>query len=189
MKIGTSFEIPSPPDEAYRFLLDVEQVAPCVPGGELGPPSGDGSYPAKVTVRLGPMRIVYSGSLRIAERDDAGMRAVLRATARETGGQGSVEAAMRMHVAAAGEGSRVDVIAELTLTGRAARMGRGLVEDVARRVVADMAACLKRKLADGSSEGAVAATAAPSARPVPGIRLLLRLFLDRLRGVEPKGET
>ena len=96
---------------------------------------------------------------------------------------------MTMRVAAVDEGSRVDVLTQLTLTGRAARMGGGLVEDVAKRFVADMAVCLKRKLADGPSEGAAVADVPPSARPVSGIRLLLRVFLNRLRGGEPKGET
>ena len=98
MEIVTDFTIPSPPDEAYRFLLEVDRVAPCVPGGELGPRCADGSYPAKVTVRLGPMRLVYAGSLSIAEQDGSERRAVLRATALESAGQGTVYATMTMRV-------------------------------------------------------------------------------------------
>jgi carbon monoxide dehydrogenase subunit G len=188
MEIATSFEIPSPPDEAYRFLLDLERVAPCVPGGEIGPPSDDGSFPATITVRLGPMRLVYSGSLGIAERDDAQRRAVLQASAREAGGQGAAEAAMTMQVASAGGGSRVDVTTDLALTGRAARMGRGLVADVAGRLVDEMAACLKQRLSEPST-GAATASQPAAVRPVSGLTLLVRAVLARLRGLVPKGET
>ena len=100
MEIATTFTILLPADEAYRFLLDLEQVAPCVPGAELGPAAPDGTYPANVTVRLGPMRLGYSGSLWISEQDDSGRRAVLRARAHETGAQGSLEASMTMNVSA-----------------------------------------------------------------------------------------
>src|SRR5256885_16699035 len=92
MEISTRFTILLPADEAYRFLLDLEQVAQCVPGGELGPAAADGTYPANVTVRLGPMRLGYSGSLWISEQDDSSRSAVLRAKANETGAQGSLEA-------------------------------------------------------------------------------------------------
>jgi uncharacterized protein len=191
VEIVTDFTIPSPPDEAYRFLLEVDRVAPCVPGGELGPRCADGSYPAKVTVRLGPMRLVYAGSLSIAEQDDSERRAVLRAAARESAGQGTVDATMTMRVTPNGSGSRVDVLTELTLTGRAARMGRGLVEDVAARFVTDMASCLERELAGGdrTEEESVPTVAPPPARPVSAVKLLVRVLLDRLRGVESRGES
>jgi carbon monoxide dehydrogenase subunit G len=184
MKISTDFTIPLPPQEAYQFLLDVEQVAPCVPGGELGPTAADGSYPAKVTVRLGPMRLVYEGSLRISEQDDASRRAVLRATARETGAQGSLEASMTMHVTPNRGGSRVDVLTELALAGRAARMGRGIVDEVARRLVSDMASCLEQRLADQGGRGE-----APATTPqIAGIKLLLRAVIERLGRIGRKGE-
>src|SRR5256885_1722342 len=82
MEIASSFVLPLPPDEAYRALLDIERVAPCVPGGELGPREGDDTYPAKMTVKLGPMRLVYTGTLRVAGHEDRSRRAVLRVNAR-----------------------------------------------------------------------------------------------------------
>src|SRR2546422_972236 len=125
MEIATTFTILLPADEAYRFLLDLEQVAPCVPGGELGPAAADGTYPANVTVRLGPMRLGYSGSLWIAEQDDSRRRAVLRAKATETRAQGSLEAAMTMNVSANGDASRVRVHTELApARGRSPRSAR-----------------------------------------------------------------
>jgi carbon monoxide dehydrogenase subunit G len=185
MEISTTFTILLPADEAYRFLLDLERVAPCVPGGELGAAAADGTYPAKVTVRLGPMRLGYSGSLWISEQDDSSRRAVLRAKANETGAQGSLEASMTMHVTPNGEGSRVDVRTELALAGRAAKLGRGIVDDVARRLVAEMAACLEQRLGD-QVPGREAH--APTAPQISGIKLLLHVVAERLRNIGRKGD-
>ena len=185
MEISTTFTILLPADEAYRFLLDLEQVAPCVPGGELGPAAADGTYLANVTVRLGPMRLGYSGLLWISEQDDSNRRAVLRAKANETGAQGSLEAAMTMNVTPNGEGSLVDVHTELTLAGRAAKLGRGIVDDVARRLVAEMAACLEQRLGDRGAGWEAQAAAAPQ---ILGIKLLLHVVAERLGRFGRKGD-
>jgi uncharacterized protein len=184
MKISTDFTVPLPPQEAYRFLLDLEQIAPCVPGGELGPAAEDGSHPATVTVRLGPMRLVYDGSLWISEQDDARRRAVLRAQARETGAQGSLEASMAMQVTPNGQGSRVAVLTELKLAGRAARIGRGIVEEVARRLFADMASCLEQRLTERDDQSE--APRAVTKRHVSGIKLFLRAVAERLSRIVRK---
>ena len=185
MEISTTFTILLPPDQAYRFLLDLEQVAPCVPGGELGPAAVDGTYPANVTVRLGPMRLGYSGSLWISEQDASSRSAVLRAKANETGAQGSLDASMTMKVTPNGEGSRVDVHTELTLAGRAAKLGRGIVDDVARRLVAEMATCLEQRLGD---RGAGRETQVAAAPQISGIKLLLHVVAERLGRIGRKGE-
>ncbi|TML98026.1 MAG: carbon monoxide dehydrogenase [Actinobacteria bacterium] len=186
MEIASSFALPLPPEEAYRALLDIERVSPCVPGGELGPRESDGTYPAKMTVKLGPMRLVYTGSLRVAEQDERSRRAVLHATAQAAGGQGTVDATMTMLVKPDGPGSHVAVQTELSLTGRAAKLGRGLVDDVAGRVVADMAACMERELADASPPDE------PGKTPRPGpsvVALVARALLGRLRNFGRKGQT
>src|SRR3989440_5149422 len=185
MEISTTFTILLPADQAYRFLLDLEQVAPCVPGGELGPAAADGTYPATVTVRLGPMRLGYSGSLWISEQDDSSRSAVLRAKANETGAQGSLEAAMTMKVTPNGEGSRVDVHTELSLAGRAAKLGRGIVDDVARRLVAEMATCLEQRLGDQGAGREAQVAAAPQ---ISGIKLLLHVVAERLGRIGWKGD-
>ena len=184
MKISTAFTVPLPPKEAYRFLLDLDQVAPCVPGGELGIAAADGRRAARVTVRLGPMRLVYDGSLWVSEQDEEARRAVLRAKARDAGSQGSLDASMTMNVTPNETGSNVTVVTDMELTGRAARIGRGIVEEVARRLVADMAACLERRLGASRQEAA-----APAPRgELSGIRLLLRAVAERLVRIRQKGE-
>jgi carbon monoxide dehydrogenase subunit G len=185
MKIETDFTVPLPPEQAYRFLLDLDEVAPCVPGGELGPSGEDGSRRAKVTVRLGPMRLVYDGTLWVAEEDEVERRAVLRARAAETGAQGSLNAAMTMHVTPNGEGSNVAVVTELQLSGRAARIGRGIVDDVARRLVAEMASCLERRL---DQQRGADAPGRPASSHISVAKLLLRAVADRLARIRRKGE-
>ncbi len=95
MQITNDFSLGLAPDQAYALLLDLEQVTPCMPGAELGEAREDGSHAVKVTVKLGPMRFVYEGTVQIAEQDAAARRAVLVGQARETRGQGSAKATIR----------------------------------------------------------------------------------------------
>lgn len=191
MNIETDFTITRPPAETYALLLQLEDVAPCFPGAELGAERPDGSREVRVTVRLGPMKLAYDGDVRIAERDDAALRAVLAGNAREARGAGSASATITMRVEPHGTGSRVLAAADVDLTGRAAQMGKGIVEDVARRLVGDMAACLESRFAtapaaagDAVANGAGPAPApapAAAAQPLDGGRLLAGMVKDRLR--------
>jgi len=181
MRIETGFDIPRPPADAYAVLLDLERVTPCFPGAELlGHAPGD-AREVRVTVRLGPMRLAYEGQVRIDQRDDAALRAVLAGTAREARGGGSADARIAMQVEEAADGARVTAAADVELTGRAAQMGRGIIEDVATRLVGEMAACLEAGLrADAPSATAAAEAPAPAA-PLEGGRLMLGVARDRLR--------
>ncbi len=180
MLIETGFEVPRPPAEAYALLLDLERVTPCFPGAELLGDAPDGGREVRVTVRLGPMRLAYEGDVRISERDDAAMRAVLAGSAREARGGGSATARIAMRVEGADDRSRVVAEADVDLTGRAAQMGRGIVEDVATRLVGEMAACLEAGLGAPASDGDGPARAGAPA-PVEGGRLMLGVARDRAR--------
>ena len=143
----------------------------------------DGGREVRVTVRLGPMRLAYEGEVRIDERDDAALRAVMAGHAREARGGGSASARIAMRVEPSGTGSRVVAEADVVLSGRAAQMGKGIVEDVARRLVGEMAGCLEAGLAaPAPREGAPARTEPPvPAEPLRGGRLVLGIARDRLR--------
>jgi carbon monoxide dehydrogenase subunit G len=190
MEIATDFELPLAADDAYRMLLDLEQVAPCMPGAALGSERDDGSRELTVTVRLGPMKFVYGGTVRISERHDQERRAVLVGAADEQRGQGSASATITMTVSENGDSaSRVDSLAVLDLTGRAAQTGRGIVEDVSRRMVRDMATCLAAKAAPVEPEPAEGgappapgrqAAPAPQAKPISGGKLFLSLLWERI---------
>jgi carbon monoxide dehydrogenase subunit G len=151
MRIEQDFEVPVAAPETYALLVDLERVAACIPGGEIGPRDDDGSHPARITVKVGPMRMTYGGKVRIDERDDAARRAVLATDVREQRGQGTAKAKMTMTVAERGSGSRVETVTDVKLTGRAASMGRGVVDDVAARLVAEMAACIAARLGPGEA--------------------------------------
>ena len=173
MRIETGFDISRPPADTYALLLDLERVMPCFPGAELLARRPDGARDLRVTVRLGPMRLSYEGDVRIAERDDPARRAVLAGNARETRGGGSANARIAMRVEENERGARVVAEADVDLSGRAAQMGRGIVEDVATRLVGEMAACLEAGLAAD-----VPAGGGPPA-PLEGGRLMLGAARDR----------
>jgi uncharacterized protein len=197
MRIEKEFEVPAAPRGAYELLVDLERVASCIPGGEVGAPEDDGSHPASIAVAVGPMRMNYRGKVRIEERDDASRSAVLSADVREQRGQGTAKARMTMAVNPADAGSLVATVTEVKLTGRAAQMGRGVVDDVAARLVADMAACIAARFAPAEAAGEPGGgggMAEPSERaePIKGIRLLARVFWERLKRAfrrRPGGET
>jgi len=192
MDIASDFTVAAPPATVYTALLDLERVGPCIPGATVGPAAEDGAHPAEIAVRLGPMRLTYRGTVRVQERDEAAHTATLLADVREVRGQGSARARMSMAVTAdGGGGAHVGSTTTVELTGRAAQMGAGIVEDVASRLVADMAERLEQLLApaasgegpapaDGGPDGSSGGSVEP-ARPIGGLRLLLRALWYRLR--------
>jgi len=186
MQITNEFSIGLPPDRAYALLLDLEQVTPCMPGAELGEAREDGSHTVKVTVKLGPMRFVYDGSVAITEKDDAARRAVMVGQARESRGQGSAKATIAMTVAADGAASNVSAVADVELTGRAAQMGRGVVEDVAKKMMADMARCLELRFAQPETPAAPApppAAPAAEAKPIRAGSIFWTVLAGRIKAL------
>jgi carbon monoxide dehydrogenase subunit G len=155
MKIENHFTIALPPEHTFLFLLDLDEVASCVPGGELDPDDGAGSRSGRILVKLGAMRFNYRGRVEVVERDDGSHSAKIRAEGNDVKGQGTAKAMTIMRVMPDSGGSRVDIVADVDLKGKAAAMGAGLVESVASRMVADVASCLEaRLLARGSAAGA-----------------------------------
>ncbi|CAN5825677.1 hypothetical protein BH23CHL8_BH23CHL8_17220 [soil metagenome] len=159
MRLTDEFIIPVPPDQAFEFLLDLANVAPCVPGGELDAPDAEGVYPGRVTVKLGPMRFTYAGTLRIAERDDAARRAVIEGAGQASGGSERAHVTSIMEVQPDARGSRVRMVTDLEIRGRAAQMGAGIIGAVSRHMVSQAAGCLEKRLtaagqpADGAEGG------------------------------------
>lgn len=182
MRIEKRFEIPAPPADAYALLIDLERVGACVPGGEIGPADADGAHPAKIAVKLGPIRMTYGGKVRIGESDEADHRAVLEADLREQRGQGNAHAQMTMTVGESGAGSQVETVTEVALSGRAAQMAQGMIDEVADRIVGDMASCLASRF-DGPAEAVGGYAPAPKSEPKPinGLRLMFGVLWARIR--------
>lgn len=191
MRITNEFKVGAPPDVVYETLLDFERIGPCIPGATVGAAADDGSHPAEIAVRLGPMRLTYRGTVRLEERDLPARRATLVADVRDVRGQGTARARMSITVAETPTGAQVASTTEVQLGGRAAQMGAGIVEDVAERLVAEMAANLERLLDDANdsddafgeepADGGGRSTQLGSAnRPIGGLRLILRALWHRL---------
>ena len=125
MELTNDFRVDVPVDKAFKVLTDVERIAPCMPGAQLQEIEGD-EYRGIVKVKVGPITAQYKGAARFVEKDDAAHRAVLRAEGRDTRGQGNANATITASLVADGDGTKVTVITDLTVTGqgRAVRPGR-----------------------------------------------------------------
>jgi carbon monoxide dehydrogenase subunit G len=182
MKLEHSFEVDARLDRVWETLIDVERVAPCLPGAEITEAGEDGTYSGTFTVKLGPTTAAYAGKLELAEVDAAAHRVLMRASGRDKRGQGSANATIESSMNAGGEVTRVEVVTDFTLTGRLARFGRsGMIEDVSNRLVGDFVECLKSTVEPPAGEGeAPAATARPS-QPVRGGRLFVSIIWARIK--------
>jgi carbon monoxide dehydrogenase subunit G len=170
MQLENSFHVSAPPERVFQYLLDVNKIVSCVPGAELTEVVDSTTFKGKVKVKVGPITVAYSGTARISDRNDEERRATLSADGRETTGPGSARATAQMHVQTAGEESLVQIVTEYHVAGRVAQFGRGVMEDVSKRLIQDMANCIQANLeADEPAEDDVAAAVERSAdaRPAP----------------------
>ena len=195
MQLENSFQVGAPPDQVFAYLLDINKVVGCVPGAELSEVVDPSTFKGKVKIKVGPITVAYSGTARISERDEAARTATLSAEGRETTGPGSARATAQMRVESAGEGSLVTIATDYHVAGRVAQFGRGVMEDVSKRLIQDMAACIQNNLRDSAVEptderAAAEARAeshpapAPAQRAAPQINafsLLLHLVRVRLQ--------
>jgi carbon monoxide dehydrogenase subunit G len=159
MKFENTFAVDAPIDEVYATLLDVERVAPCVPGAEVLEKTGDDAYQVAIKVRVGPISMTYRGNVEIVERDEAAHRAVMRARARETRGQGTADARVDLSLTEDGATTNGTMVADVQLAGRAAAMGRGVIQDVSAKIVTTFSQNLEAMLAGG---GGAAEAAEPT---------------------------
>jgi carbon monoxide dehydrogenase subunit G len=169
MQIENEFAVGAPPERVYSFLLDVNRVVTCMPGAELSEVVDPTTFKGKVRIKVGPITVSYNGTARITERDEASRVAVLQAEGRETTGPGSARATARMTVEEDGAGSRVRLVTDYTVAGRIANFGRGVMEDVSRRLVTQMADCIKASLEGAGAAPAPAAPEPAAPAPEPGV--------------------
>ena len=151
MKINYEFTVGVPVDRAWSRMLDLEKIAPCLPGAAIQEETGDGEYAGTMKVEIGPITVSYKGTIKFEETDEKDHRAVLQATGRETRGQGTASATIISTLREEGDGTNVDVQTDLMLTGRVAQFGRGLAQDVAKKMLDEFAACLEREIS-GATE-------------------------------------
>ena len=205
MRLEQSFEVRAPLERVWETLVDVERVAPCLPGAEVTEAGEDGTYRGTFSVRLGPTTAAYRGELEITELDEEARRVSMRANGQDKRGQGSAKATIVSTMREEGELTRVDVETDFTITGRLARFGRGgMIEDISNRLMKDFADCLRQRIEappeaeptvldaivaatpEGAASMPPASPGAPS-KPIGGVSLFLRALLDRVRRLFRRG--
>jgi uncharacterized protein len=174
VQFTNEFTAPASPDTVFDAMLDVRGVATCMPGATIGEQAEDGSLAATVAVRVGPIRMTYGGTVRVEDADHEAHTARLRVSAREQRGQGGAEAAVSLTIVAQDGGSKATMVTDLSVTGRVAQMGAGVMQEVANSMVVQFADCLAAKLAaepapapPPPAAGGEAAPAATQAPPAP----------------------
>ncbi|HEV8298888.1 MAG TPA: SRPBCC family protein [Acidimicrobiales bacterium] len=164
MELNNDFEVSAPIDKAWAILTDVERIAPCLPGAQLQEVEGD-EYRGIVKVKVGPITAQYKGAATFVERDDANHRAVLKADGRDTRGAGNASAMITAHAEPVGDRTKVTVSTDLTVTGKVAQFGRGVMADVSAKLMGQFADNLGALLESGAGDGASGAAAAAAPEP------------------------
>jgi uncharacterized protein len=163
MNIQDSFRVGVPVEEAWNVLLDVERIAPCMPGAQLQEVEGD-EYRGIVKVKVGPITAQYKGAARVVEADEAARRIVIKAEGRDTRGQGNASATVTASLAPAGDGTEVSIDTDLNVTGKVAQFGRGVMADVSSKLLGEFVTCLETNVLAGPAPNA---TSAPNPAPAP----------------------
>jgi uncharacterized protein len=134
MELAHEFTVHTPIDRAWAVLTDIERIAPCMPGAELTEADGD-TYHGLVKVKVGPISAQYKGTASFVEKDEAAHRVVLKAAGRDTRGQGNASATVTAVMTGQGDGTRVEIATNMTVSGRVAQFGRGVMADVTARLL------------------------------------------------------
>jgi carbon monoxide dehydrogenase subunit G len=197
MEFDNSFEVPLPPAEAWKVLLDIRRVAPCMPGAELSEVLSENTYKGKINVRLGPVALTFAGVVKFEDIDEANHTARVAAQGTDAKGRGGAQAASVFRLEPAGTGSKVLVHTSLNLSGQVAQYGRGvgIIQATAAQLINQFARCLKDKLAQEHqaatagvaaprSAGAATPTAAATgAKPISGFALIAKALWSWITGL------
>jgi carbon monoxide dehydrogenase subunit G len=168
MKLEQSFDVDAPVDRVWLALIDVEHVAPCLPGAAVTGRNDDGSYNGTFTIKIGPTTASYTGKLEMQDVDELTHTATLRAQGTDKRGQGGANATIISKVSETDGKTRVEVDTDYHITGRLARFGRGgMIEDISERLLKEFAARLQSSLAGGAAAGGDAAGEGEPATEAP----------------------
>ena len=154
MELDNSFTVPVPPDQAWDVLLDVQRIAPCMPGATVDEVDGD-VVNGRIKVKVGPVSLTYRGTAKFTERDPDTRVVVVEASGKETRGAGTASATVKASLApqATGNGTEVTMHTTMNVTGRPAQFGRGVMVEVGGKLVDQFAANLAQMIADQSAAG------------------------------------
>jgi uncharacterized protein len=173
MELENSFVVPADMDTAWKTLLDVEAIAPCMPGATLTSFDGD-NFTADVKVKLGPVTMNFAGAGKFVKKDEATHTAVIDASGKETKGAGTAGALITATLVEEGPNStRANIVTDLTVTGKAAQFGKGVMADVSKRLIGQFAGNLEQVIvarqgvADAASAAAASGGEAVVTPPAP----------------------
>jgi carbon monoxide dehydrogenase subunit G len=167
MKLENEFTVAAPVEQAWEVMLDMERVAPCLPGAAIESSSSDGSeHVGTMAIKLGPITARYRGTVRVLEADVERRRAVMRAQASEQRGQGTAAATITSTMSAVPDGTRVRVETEMQVTGPAAQFGRGVMQDVSAKLMRRFAEHLAEEIGAGQAHVAAGGDGAARAEAV-----------------------
>ena len=163
-ELKQSFEVAAPIEQVWHALIDIERVAPCLPGASVTGRNEDGSYAGALTLKIGPTTAAYTGKLDMEDIDESSHRATMLAQGTDKRGQGGAHATIKSSLVPSDTGgTHVNVITEYHITGRLARFGRGgMIEDISERLLRQFADCLQAKLVGGQEPAAAAAAGGSS---------------------------
>lgn len=198
MLIENEFVVAAPPESLWNYLLDVERIAPCMPGAELTEVVDEHHWKGKLNAKFGPVALAFAGTVEMTQRDDEARRVELRAKGMEQKGKGAANAIVTSWLEPGGEaGTTVKMTADITLTGAAAQLSRGLLPEISKKLTQQFADCLQESMTTSQPSSAPASAApgpkppapAAPAEPVSGLRLglgaiwsLIVGFFSRLFG-------
>ena len=160
MELNNEFRVAVPAATTWQVLTDVERVAPCIPGAQLLSVDGD-DFTGAVKVKVGPITVSYKGEASFQEKDEAAQRVVIKASGKETRGSGNAAALVTAQLKDEGtHGSLVSITTDLTISGKAAQFGRGVLADVSTNLIGQFARNLEAELLGGSAPAGTSSSAA-----------------------------
>jgi carbon monoxide dehydrogenase subunit G len=171
MEITDSFRVSTPIDDTWKVMLDIEGIAPCLPGAQLQEVEGD-EYRGVVKVKVGPITAQYKGAARLTEIDESNHRIVIDASGRDTRGQGNAKATIVVTMEAEGAGTKVDVATDLSITGKVAQFGRGVLADVSSKLMGQFVENIERDVLTTAGGGDTSHAGGPyeqALESVPGL--------------------
>lgn len=152
MQIENDFSVPADPERLWALLLDIERVAPCLPGAELTETVDERTWKGRVAVRLGPVSLSFTGTVGMRERDDDAHRVVLHARGTEQRGKGAAAATVTAWLVPGSGATDVKMISDIQLTGAVAQLSRGLLPEVSRKLTAQFAQCLRTSMLEAGTQ-------------------------------------
>jgi carbon monoxide dehydrogenase subunit G len=202
MEFDNTFEVPLPPEQAWPVLMDIQRIAPCMPGAQLTEVVDKTTYKGNIGVRLGPVALTFAGLVKFEEIDDVNRTARVKAQGTDAKGRGGANAAASFRMEPTATGSKVLVHTYLTLSGAVAQYGRGvgMIQATAAQLMKQFAENLRRQIGASAPVPAPAAAptpsappagapapqaapqqpAAPAAKPISGFALMARVIWDAI---------